>query len=118
MKNDVMKSLMICMTNKNIGIIDFRSWLYKIRWLLLWFGGREEEYEWLMNFDDLWRYLSPHLDPFISHVDASEEACFKVLVIGCGNSSLSHDLDVKLNGRCEIVSLDFSSIVIQKMEEK
>jgi SAM-dependent methyltransferase len=65
----------------------------------------EENYEWLLSYSQ----IRPYISPYINHSD-------NILVIGCGNSTLS--LDLYDNGYKNITSIDFSSKVIEKMKQK
>lgn len=64
--------------------------------------GDEESYEWLVGWSDLETSLRPHL---------REED--RILLVGCGNSSLSADLYDA--GFHNITSIDFSAVLIEKM---
>jgi hypothetical protein len=66
--------------------------------------AEESEYEWLTTWKQVEQFLLPYLHP-----DQ------KILIVGCGNSSFSADLyDAGIEN---IVNIDFSSVVIQKMKE-
>lgn len=69
-------------------------------------GCSEENYEWFKGYKEL--------KPVFSKYIKKEH---KVLVVGCGNSELSADLYDDY-GSLEIVNIDFSEIVIQKMATK
>ena len=64
----------------------------------------EEEYDWLLTFDT----LKPHLLPLLKSMD-------HILIVGCGNSSLSADLYDA--GFIHITNIDFSEMVIEKMKQ-
>lgn len=66
--------------------------------------AEEEEFEWLINFDQCRNQLIPHL----KYSD-------KILVVGCGNSNFSADLYDA--GFHNIINIDFSGVVIAKMKE-
>ena len=74
----------------------------------------EEEYDWLLSSS----VLFPSLLPLLQECqEASEDGLTpSILILGCGNSSLSADL--KEEGFSNITSLDFSPIVIEHMQEK
>lgn len=65
----------------------------------------EEEYDWLLSFQQLSSQLLPFLRP---------ES--RILVIGCGNSPFSADLYDA--GFTNIVNIDYSANVIERMVEK
>mmetsp|Transcript_23828 Transcript_23828/g.30856 ORF Transcript_23828/g.30856 Transcript_23828/m.30856 type:complete len:262 (+) Transcript_23828:59-844(+) len=65
----------------------------------------EEEYEWLISYDDVKAQLAPR----IKKTD-------QILVVGCGNSSLSADMYD--DGYRSITNIDFSSVVIENMMNK
>ena len=68
----------------------------------------EESYDWLLTLRDIEENLLPLLPP-------ARSAC-KILMVGCGNSSLSRDL-YEL-GYTSITNIDFSEVVIKKMSDK
>lgn len=63
----------------------------------------EESYEWLVKFDDVKRLITSSLKPSDS-----------ILIVGCGNSSFSKDLYNA--GFSNIVNIDYSSVLIDKMK--
>ena len=63
----------------------------------------EEEYDWLLTLAKLESQLLPHL-----HMDD------RILIVGCGNSTLSADLYDR--GYHHITNIDFSATVIDKMK--
>jgi hemerythrin superfamily protein len=67
----------------------------------------EESYEWLIKWSQMRNVVLPSLQTF------NKEDC-KILIVGCGNSSFSADLYDE--GFHNITNIDFSSIVIKKME--
>jgi len=85
----------------------------------------EEEYDWLLTFEQfkgsLLRYF-PKLDDSTTSSPGSEKiahtGCGKtrILVVGCGNSSFSADLYD--SGYWNIVNIDYSQVVIDKMQAK
>lgn len=66
---------------------------------------KEEEYDWLAKFSDIYSTLQPYIKP-----------SDKILVLGCGNSTFSEDLYDA--GYHNIVNIDFSDTVIDNMERK
>ena len=65
----------------------------------------EENYEWLVSYTQ----IKPELDPLLTTESS-------ILVLGCGNSSLS--LDLFTGGYVDITSIDISDILIDKLTEK
>ena len=66
----------------------------------------EDEYEWLCGYDDVKAYLDRDINSFSR----------KILILGCGNSPFSAScFDA---GYENIVSVDFSQEVIEKMRQK
>jgi len=65
----------------------------------------EDKYEWLTSFEDIEADILEFLSP--SH---------KILVIGCGTSSFSFDLYSR--GYRNIVSIDYSAVVIEKLKSQ
>eukprot|EP00903_Cladosiphon_okamuranus_P015033 g13909.t1 len=65
----------------------------------------EESYDWLASYADIAEFL---------HDEIPREA--RVLIVGCGNSSLSADMYD--DGYRNLVSTDFSEVVIEKMRAK
>ena len=62
----------------------------------------EDSYEWLVSYENVRSYL-----------EMSVKKSDKILVVGCGNSPFSNDL---YDGGFEnIVNIDFSAVVIEKM---
>lgn len=68
----------------------------------------EDEYDWLLKFEQTKDYLFP-----VMLTSFPERNC-KILIVGCGNSSFSGDLYD--NGFENIVNIDFSPVVIEKMQ--
>eukprot|EP01084_Bolivina_argentea_P006933 13097_1 len=76
----------------------------------------EEAYDWLCDFSMVESELTKWL-PSKGEDEANEtRKKNEILVIGCGNSSLSADL--QQSGWTNITSLDFSEKVIGRMKEK
>ncbi|RWS13918.1 methyltransferase-like protein 13 isoform X1 [Dinothrombium tinctorium] len=69
------------------------------------FAKRDKSFEWYGNYVQ----LSAFLHKYIKRKD-------KVLNVGCGNSTLGHDLYV--NGIVNIVNIDLSDLVIKQMVKK
>jgi len=67
--------------------------------------SEEDEYEWLMSFDDVKDQIMPYFNKQN-----------RILIIGCGNSSFSADLYD--DGFENISNIDFSSKVISNMSRK
>lgn len=65
--------------------------------------AEESEYEWLTTWSQVEQFLLPYLKP--------EQ---KILIVGCGNSSFS--ADIYDAGFHNIVNIDFSAVVIEKMK--
>ena len=65
----------------------------------------ETEFEWLVSYRDVGQQLEPYL---------SRRA--RILVVGCGNSSFSADLYDA--GFTNIVSIDYSQVVIDAMRKR
>jgi EEF1A lysine methyltransferase 4 len=100
----------------------------------------EEDYDWLLTYHDFEHHLVPVLDESCAHLatatatmtpTASEgspkseqrppssspcRSLPKILVLGCGNSTFSSDLYDA--GFTNIVNIDFSAVVIEKMRVK
>ena len=65
----------------------------------------EDNYEWLCGFKDVAQYLN---------TDVPKDA--SVLILGCGNSPFSAEMAD--GGYTNITSVDFSSVVVEKMKAK
>ncbi|TEY86638.1 hypothetical protein BOTCAL_0005g00600 [Botryotinia calthae] len=73
-----------------------------------------ESFEWFKDFLSLKPFFEKHLP---SPGENSEEGSGpRVLHLGCGNSTLTHDLDTI--GYRNQISVDFSEVVIQRMSDK
>lgn len=70
--------------------------------------SQEDHYEWLVSYADCSKQLLETLP--------SDKTC-KICLIGCGNSSLGYDL-YKEAGYLNIDNTDYSSVVIERMQEK
>lgn len=92
--------------------------IWGVRWLTI--GSDAEAFDWYQR----WSGLQPVLEPYL-------QKKHKILMIGCGNSSTSpialrvrsHSLsavskDMHEAGYTDIVNIDISSVVINKMKEK
>jgi SAM-dependent methyltransferase len=62
-------------------------------------------YDWLMSYENLCSLLHPH----ITSLD-------KILILGCGNSTLSEEL--YKDGYHDVVNIDYSKTVIEMMKER
>ena len=82
--------------------VDAKNEEYKEKWYWDERFQEEDEFEWLLSFRQIEKYLLPYL-----------KQSDKILIIGCGNSSMSDDLYDK--GYKHIVNIDFSPHVIEKM---
>ena len=69
---------------------------------------QEEEYDWLLTFEQ----LAPQLLPLLPAANKNP----KLLLVGCGNSSFSADLYD--HGYTNITNIDYSQVVIDKMRAK
>ena len=67
---------------------------------------KEEQYDWLVKYDELEQYLSAHLT----------DRNARILVLGCGNSTFSSDLYD--HGYKNITNIDFSEVCIERMQLK
>ena len=67
--------------------------------------GQEEQYEWFKGYKEFSHLITPHLQP-----------TSKILVLGCGNSSLTADL--YSGGFHCLTSVDLSPAVIQRMQHR
>ncbi|ETV65834.1 hypothetical protein H257_17561 [Aphanomyces astaci] len=65
----------------------------------------EESYDWLARFKDV-----------ASLIDQYVQKNHRILVVGCGNSTFS--IDLYEAGYTNIINLDFSSVVIERMSAK
>ena len=81
---------------------EAKNFEYKEKWYWEERFAEEESFEWLLTYEQVERYLLPHL----RYDD-------RILIIGCGNSSLSDDLYER--GYQKITNIDFSETVISKM---
>lgn len=67
--------------------------------------SKEDNFEWCRSYKDF-----KHL--IFEHVNRSD----RILMLGCGNSSLSEDM--YRDGYKNIVNIDFSAVVIENMKRK
>eukprot|EP00744_Colponema_vietnamica_P023463 GILI01033952.1.p1 GENE.GILI01033952.1~~GILI01033952.1.p1 ORF type:complete len:254 (-),score=63.02 GILI01033952.1:57-818(-) len=67
---------------------------------------KEESYDWLMGYDG---DVKEHLRRILRPTD-------RILIVGCGNSSFS--ASIYEDGFRNIVNIDFSQVVIEKMRQK
>jgi hypothetical protein len=70
---------------------------------------QEEEFDWLGTYEEIKTVILQCMKDKWKHE-------VKVLVLGCGNSTLSHDM--YLDGFCNVLSMDYSEVVIHKMKNK
>lgn len=66
----------------------------------------EEDYDWFKTYED----LKPILNELIPKKDC------KILMLGCGNSTLS--IDMAKDGYNHITNLDYSTVLIAKMQAR
>ncbi|KAH9193302.1 hypothetical protein AeNC1_004728 [Aphanomyces euteiches] len=65
----------------------------------------EESYDWLARYNDVVALVEQYVNPQA-----------RILVVGCGNSTFS--IDLYEAGYTNITNLDFSSVVIERMQAK
>lgn len=82
------------------GSPEFWEKRYKIEFL---------PFDWYIH----WKELGPIIDPYIPQ--GKEK--LRSLVVGCGNSTMSNDM-VEMSGFKNVVSIDISGAVIEKMKRK
>ena len=79
---------------------------------------QEEEYEWLVDYkkirDQIRKVLLGSEDG--SGEEDKEKLKQKILLIGCGNSSMGHDMWV--DGFTDVESMDYAESVIVALKEK
>ena len=63
----------------------------------------EQQYDWFKDYSKFKHLLTPHLQPSNS-----------ILILGCGNSSLTQDLYE--DGYKNLTSIDLSPVVIKNMQ--
>ncbi|UZJ52654.1 hypothetical protein CBS101457_001974 [Exobasidium rhododendri] len=66
----------------------------------------EEDYDWFKTYSDL--------EPMLSELIPDKES--KILMLGCGNSTLS--IDMFNAGYTRITNLDYSDVLIAKMKDR
>jgi 2-polyprenyl-3-methyl-5-hydroxy-6-metoxy-1,4-benzoquinol methylase len=71
----------------------------------------EDKFEWLQTFET----TEMHLNALLEEQNGGQRD-ISILVIGCGNSSLS--VDLYNAGWKNITSVDFSEVVIEKMKNQ
>ena len=64
-----------------------------------------------MNYEELKEYLKSILEK-----KNKDYKNYKYLIIGCGNSNLG--IDMKKDGFVNVWNIDYSEVVIKKMQEK
>lgn len=67
--------------------------------------SKEDNFEWCKSYKDFEHLIN-------EHVNRSD----RILILGCGNSSLSEDM--YRDGYRNIVNIDFSAVVIENMKRK
>ncbi|KAG9300233.1 hypothetical protein G9A89_011306 [Geosiphon pyriformis] len=73
-------------------------------------------FDWFKTFAELKPLFNQHLPPPLFVSSASSSASPNILILGCGNSTLSEELyDV---GYKNITNIDFSPVVINQMHER
>uniref|UniRef100_A0A0K2UCF4 Methyltransferase type 11 domain-containing protein n=1 Tax=Lepeophtheirus salmonis TaxID=72036 RepID=A0A0K2UCF4_LEPSM len=92
---------MICLPTNNS---DYSSPNY---WESRYCQEKDEDYEWLGNYEAFRGVLTPGLNPL-------ENA---ILILGCGNSTLGPDM-VEFDGFRDVTSIDIAGSVIQRQSEK
>lgn len=75
---------------------------------------KERDYDWLLKYSNN-DALKPSLKPLIRD-ELEKRKGGKVLVLGCGNSTLSYDL--LMDGYGPIVSIDYSSTIIELLKKR
>ncbi|ESZ92329.1 hypothetical protein SBOR_7278 [Sclerotinia borealis F-4128] len=73
-----------------------------------------ESFEWFKDYQSLKPFFEKHLPN--AEGKGAEDKGARVLHLGCGNSTLTHDLHTI--GYENQISVDFSEVVIQRMSEK
>ena len=86
------------LSHLDYGSPDFWERRYKIEFL---------PFDWYVHWNEL--------DPIISPYIPTDKQQLKSLVIGCGNSTMSNDM-VEMSGFKNVVSIDISESVIEKMK--
>lgn len=67
--------------------------------------SEEDSYEWCKDY----QFFKQNILKYVAKTD-------KILILGCGNSKFSQD--IYLDGFSEITNMDYSGIVISKMQSK
>jgi ubiquinone/menaquinone biosynthesis C-methylase UbiE len=67
---------------------------------------KEEEFDWLGKYSDIKDYVAEYM----------KDKSMRIMVLGCGNSTLSDDLHK--DGFTNVLSMDYSPVVIEKMKRK
>ena len=65
--------------------------------------SHEQQYDWLKGYSHFRHLCAPHMQP-----------SDKILILGCGNSSLTQDL--YKDGFRHLTSIDLSDVVIEHMQ--
>ena len=66
---------------------------------------KEDNFEWCKGYDDFKQFIHEHA-----------RKCDRILMLGCGNSTLSEEM--YKDGYRNIVNIDFSPVVIENMKRK
>ena len=99
--NDANKAIKVSAShNTDFGKVDYWEKRFEV----------EEEYDWLLTFNQLKCTLLPYLE---DETYGGKRA--RILLVGVGNSTFSADLYDA--GFTNLVNVDYSSVVIEKMLE-
>ena len=74
--------------------------------------SKEKQFEWLLNYADLKSYINKHC----LRTGLTNQSNVTVLLVGCGNSTLSPDMYA--DGYKSVTSLDYSESCINSMKEQ
>jgi len=73
----------------------------------------ETQYDWFASYDVIRPLIEPHLIAASKRYNGAQPS---ILILGCGTSTLSSDL--YQSGYCDVTSVDYSEVVIEKMRKK